>query len=135
MREKDPVLRGRYRVLVLKDEPPTDPDLPVLAIFLEQNLVGRGRTAPEALRDLTDTIRAGYTYQIENLAPAQPADPDPELLAAFENPQQRAVDGDVILQRLEILIEVVLRSRRAGRGKRKRPSTPRPQFAFEEIRA
>ncbi len=133
--ERGTILRGRYSVLVLKAEPPANPDLPVLAICLEQNLVGRGRTAPEALSDLAGTIRAGFAYQVENLAPAQPADPDPELLAAFKDPQQRTVDGDVVLARLEIVFEADLAAKKAAPGKRKRPATPRPRVSFEECRA
>jgi hypothetical protein len=104
----DPQLRARYRVLVVKNEPPANVNLPVLAICLEQNLVGRGRTAPEALADLARTLFESFKHEWENLVPAARPDPDPELVEVFEKDSPATREGDLVLQRLYMSIEINL---------------------------
>jgi len=127
-----PLYRARYRVLVLKDEAPANPELPVTAICIEKNIVGRGRTEPEALEDLDRTFLETVHYQIENLAPAPVTDPDPALLAAFGDPSQGTIDGDIILNRLQMLVETDLHP--AGRLLRKRAAQKAPpsRVVYEE---
>jgi hypothetical protein len=128
-----PLIRARYRVLVLKDTPPANPKLPVIAICIERNIVGRGRTEPEALGDLDRTLWETIKYQVENLAPAPLADSDPALLAAFDDPGQRTIDGDIILDRLQMLVETDVSA--PPSRKRKPPTAPHARVVFESCLA
>jgi hypothetical protein len=130
-----PLIRARYRVLLLKDIQPANPEFPVLAICIEQNIVGRGRTEPEALLDLNRTFLETVHYQVENLAPAPVEDADPALLAAFGDPSQKTLDGDVILDRFQMLIETVLQPSASQPRRRGVPRVPTQRVIYEPCRA
>lgn len=116
-----------FRVLLLKTE--SDPDLPVLAICLDQNLVGRGPDQVRALADLETTLMTSLLYGIENLLPDPPSDPDPDLLRVFEKREPKTTTGETFLDALLMRITYWLEPLPKTTARRK--PERRPEISYE----
>jgi hypothetical protein len=121
--------RATYRVLVLKTRQPSQPHERVLAICLDQNLVGRGEDLDLALADLTKTLAHSIASDWEELHPAYVPDPDPELLEIFEGRCQQTSGGDLVLRRLKAIFAFDLEELPSKKIRRK------PRLIFEECLA
>ena len=120
------LFKATFRVLVIKNNSATETHLRVIAICLEQNLVGRGATIDEALDELIGIVYHSVRSDWEDLAPAYQPDPDPELLKIFESKITETSDGDTVLLRLDAYFEFVI-----GSGTSKK-SPQEPSVTFQE---
>jgi hypothetical protein len=118
------IWQAKYRVLVLKT-PSSEPHARVHAICLEQNIVGRGASVPEALQDLSMTLIEFRTQEWKDLVPTTKSDPDPELLSVFDGCKNPSEDGVEVLDRrwLTMEFDLVPLVSREGRGSHRRPPT------------
>ena len=102
--------QGQYRVLVVNSEEDVESDSQVLAICLEQNLVGRGRNKEAALSDFAGVITYAIVHELLENIPAYPHDPDPGLVTVFEDKSaSETADGDLILHRLKCTFAIELK--------------------------
>ncbi len=129
-----PFFRAQYRVLVLRDASAQDDGARVLAICVDQNLVGRGSDLPDALEDLKGTIWSALTEEWENLSPSSAPDPDPLFLGAFNDPEMTALDGDPVLERMFLRLKVFA-TRPQTAGHHHLRDRVRPRMTFEHAHA
>jgi hypothetical protein len=120
-----PVVTIRCRVLVIANEKATEPHQKVVAICLEQNLVGRGHSPQAALHDLYKVLVDSFQFEMAERLPVYRADPDPELIRIFESDATHTADGDLVLWRLEMTLT-------AGVGAPKGNQKLRPSITYEE---
>ena len=129
-----PLFQATYRVLVLKNRDASQPHERVASVSIDHNLAGRGRDIREALEDLKGTIWESLKDEWENLLPAQPPDPEPEYLRAFQDPLVAEIDGDQVLQRLSLVLKVLSVRASVGpkNGRRARkPARVEPRMVYE----
>jgi hypothetical protein len=101
-----PVFKAKYRVLVIENRQASQPHQRVLAICLEQNLLGRGNTPREALYDLHKIVIHSVSREWQDRVPAYKPDPDPELATVYESGADQTAGGDPVLRRLEMTLEL-----------------------------
>ncbi|MCA8910203.1 MAG: hypothetical protein KDB82_00740 [Planctomycetes bacterium] len=119
--DRFPLFQARYRVLVLKNPESEGPHDKALAICLEQNLVGRGKSVDAALQDLAQTMIQVIVYEWTELVPRGQDEPDPEAEVVFGDVSAKVYEGAEILARLQMRVDVW---KRVKSGKQIRWSTP-----------
>lgn len=100
-----PVHDGSYRVVVLKNPESVDTHDRVLALCVEQDLVGRGPTIPDAMRDLARTLVLSIIHEFTELIPEYGASPDPAIEQVF-NRAAEEFDGASVLRRMRLRVQL-----------------------------
>jgi hypothetical protein len=128
MRGSPPVYRAKFRVLVVRNDAASQSHRRVVAICLEQNLTGCGSSPEAALEVLAETILASLSEEFSEPTLPYQGDPDPALLATFNDPARLFTDtGDAVLHRLAAEVTFQLQRRRKGLARRS------PQVTYQGI--
>lgn len=94
-------VRVQRRILVVTNEKADEPHQRVIAVAIDENLVGRGQTIAEALKNLENTICDSVEFEWRSLFPPYAPDPDPELARLFqEKSLTHTAEGYLVIHRL-----------------------------------